>query len=95
MLDVTSQTVPVGEIDAIVPSILENNVMSTPVSARPKMCGVVTFVLLSIFEVPESLEARRSRENGVDGAVASIVIVSPPESMLGPLPNWSVWEAVI
>ena len=92
----TSQNAePVDESDAIGPSMLEYTVMSTPVSARPRIVGVVLLVISSSSSVPESLVARRSRDTGVDGAVASIVIVSTPESALGPLPNWSLCVAII
>ena len=61
--------VPTG----VVPS---QSVTLAPGSLVPVNVGVVSFVMLSIFETPVSLASVRSGADGVPGAVVSIVTVS-------------------
>lgn len=60
----------------------------------PDIDGVVSLVLLSVFDAPESDEGRRSGAVGAVGAVVSMLIVRPPA---GPaeLPAGSVTDEVI
>src|SRR5439155_936285 len=51
-----------------------------PDSAVPVNVGVVTFVMLSVFELPESDAESRSGAVGADGAVVSMVMPSVLES---------------
>ena len=63
-------------------------------SAVPVNVGVVSSVMLSVLESPESLPASRSGVDGAAGAVVSMVIFKVPELMLV-LPAASVAFAVI
>ena len=70
-------TVAVG--DCAVPSLLI--VIILPDSPAPLNVGVLFFVMLSVFEIPVSLEAERSRAEGTD-ALMSIVTFKIPEKLL-------------
>ena len=77
-----------------VPNMFEPSmsVMVAPASAVPVMVGVVTFVRLSVFDVPLSLAAARSGSEMV-GLVVSTVIDNAVEFALT-LPAASVARAV-
>src|SRR2546425_11400362 len=67
---------------AVVPSDVLPPLNSSTValaSAVPVKAGVVTLVMLSMFEDPESLAAVMSGVDGAAGAVLSIVMFKPPE----------------
>src|ERR1035437_6220211 len=55
-----------------------------PASAVPVKVGVVSAVMLSVLEVPESLEAARSGADGAAGTAVSIVTASAVEWSLVP-----------
>ena len=63
-------------------------------SAVPVKVGVVSSVILSVLELPESEAAARSGVDGADGAAVSMVIVKELEA-LEVLPAASVAVAVI
>ena len=75
------------------PSISELSVTVASASAVPLSVGVVSLVMLSVSELPESLAVSRSGAEGAVGAVVSTVIVSATEAALV-LPAVSVAVAV-
>ena len=75
----------------VVPS---NSVTVALASAVPVKVGVLTLVVLSVFDVPLSDVTARSGTLGVTGAAVSIVTVSTPEAALT-LPARSVALATI
>ena len=62
------------------PSTLEVNVTAAPASAVPVSVGVASLVMSSVSELPESLAAARSGEEGALGAEVSTVIDSAAEA---------------
>src|SRR2546421_5809979 len=62
---------------AVAPS---NSVTVLPASAVPVNVGVVTLVLLSVVEAPESLTAVMSGTDGAAGAMLSIVMLKADEA---------------
>ena len=76
---------------AVVPSKI---VTVLPASAVPENVGVVTLVMLSVLDDPESLAAVRSGVDGAAGAVVSIVMLKVPEDV-DTLPAASVAVALM
>jgi len=60
----------------LVPLVAEMVIVSPLVPPLALIVGVVSLVLLSVFDAPESDDAERSTPDGADGAAPSIVIGS-------------------